>query len=134
MKSLRQELLDAAKEKPIRKFTQFDFEPNYGDPEDTTLSPSPDQDGDLLMGGHEYELRNTDFIRVQIPTGANPEDTIRGLEKIIQWIRQQPEFITDGWGYAEKHTPRGWIVEEPESGLKWPKDNYTPSAPDDLPF
>jgi len=113
--SLREDLISAAKNKPIRKFKQIDVFEDFGGDDDFMI---PDKDGDCIFFGQEYELRNTNCLRVLIPSGATKEYAIRGLKKAIEAVRKNPDICSWNWGYIEE----GGIVIEPEIGNKW-EDN-----------
>jgi hypothetical protein len=89
LESKRHELLVEAAKKPIRKLIQFDcFFDSVGD--DVTIS---DQDDDALFSATVFDLRNMDCLRVTLPVGTKREDALRGLGKIVQWIRSDPQAL-----------------------------------------
>lgn len=88
----RGKLLEAAKNKPIREFVQYDaFIDVLAD--DVMRR---DDDGDCLWKSTATELRNSDCVRVQIPVDTNPIDALRALEKIIKWVKKDVSWIKEG--------------------------------------
>jgi hypothetical protein len=114
--SLREELILQASKKPIRKLLQFDVFQNVV--EDDVMRP--DEDGDCLMWGNNYELKNTDALRVMVPSGASASDTLRGLKKVISYLKKNPETISWKWGYLETNNSwQGLVIKEPEIGAAY---------------
>jgi len=85
----KERLLEQAAGKPVRKLLQYDV--FFHEEVDDIFRP--DKDGDCVFNGWTYELRNTDCLRVTVPEGAPAADVIRGLEKIIQWIKKSPDDL-----------------------------------------
>jgi hypothetical protein len=115
--SLREELLREAAEKPIRKFKQYDvFFHNTG----SDMFDS-DKDGDNLSSGQTYELNRSACLRVLVPSGTTPEEVMRGLKKVIVWIKGDSELLNWNWGYMEEKPSfsLGNQVIEPEIGMRY---------------
>jgi hypothetical protein len=102
IKILRKRLIREAKLKPIHKFTRFDVFQKLK-PEDDDDIMHADPQGDDLICSKTYELRRSDILRVYVPSGAKPMDIVRGLTKVIAWITQSPELITEKWGIDLEH-------------------------------
>ena len=85
----RRDLIGRAAEKPVRTFWQID---GWADTPPVPgvrdcRTPTPDPDGDVVMGSEVRELRNTTFpVRVQIHEGANRGDVLRLLQKAVEWL------------------------------------------------
>jgi len=110
--SLREDLISAAKNKPIRKFKQIDVFQNFGGDDDFMM---PDKDGDCIFSGQTYELNISHCLRVLIPSGATKEDAIRGLKKAIETVKKNPDVCSWNWGYIEND---GEVIE-PVIGVKY---------------
>jgi hypothetical protein len=100
VKQLRKKLVKEAKDSPIRKFIEFDVFQNLK-PEDADGLLNPDRDGDDIICEKAHELRRMGNLRVYIPYGSNPMEAIRGLTKVIAWISQSPNLITEPWGLED---------------------------------
>lgn len=128
--TFRQGLIEAASSKPIRKFIQYDVFQHVtpGDP-----IVDPDQDGDCLMEGKTYELRNTGILRVYVPAGSDPVDIIRGLNKVITWIKSEPGNVVEYWGYDETEQYNERQVIEPVRGNEFESREDNPiKAPTEI--
>jgi hypothetical protein len=85
---LRQDLLRKATNKPVRGVRQLDyFNMNTG-----VLDHDKDYD---LFGGVSLELRNGDCLRLQICEGYSQEDVIKGLELMLDWVRNDPSLVQE---------------------------------------
>jgi len=71
--------------KPVQTFIQYDCFINL-DHEDDVMRR--DDDGDSLWKSVTQEFRNSDCLRVQLLPNTKKEDAIRGLRKIIEWIKK----------------------------------------------
>lgn len=117
IEQLKQKLLEDAAQKPIHRFVQFDVFQRIEDGGDDIVTP--DQDGDCVFGGGtpHHELNITNELRVMVPEGRTAEEVIRGLQKIIEWIKSDPSCLNyDGW--QEKNildTIYGVSIEPPMS-------------------
>jgi len=89
MEIKRQELLAEAAKKPVKHLVQFDC--FFNTPADDVSHP--DQDSDALFSMAVFDLRNMDVLRVTLHVGTKREDALRGLGKIVQWIRSDPQRL-----------------------------------------
>ena len=90
------ELLLKCLRKPVRRFYQVDGD--HLDGPDGLIQP--DEDGDAIMSGWSWELRNTGLpIRIMIHDGASKRDVLRLLMKVgiriengsLTWLKEGSE-------------------------------------------
>jgi hypothetical protein len=88
-----QDLLERYSQKPVRRFLQVDAH------DANLLDESflvPDGDGDCLVASISYDLRSSGEwlpVRVQIVPGADPQQVLRMLDKIRNWLRNDYEAL-----------------------------------------
>jgi hypothetical protein len=81
-RATKDDLLRQYGDKPVREFIQIDaLSDMWGD-----TAVGHDDDGDTIMSGKTKELRNTDFVRVQIPTGMSRDEARRLLGKLVKSV------------------------------------------------
>ena len=98
----KEELLDEAREKPVRKFIQYDIFFDVG-----SFDPivRPDKDGDSVFRGRTFELNRSNTLRVFVPENSHPDDVVRGLNKVIDWIERDVRQITEDYFNFEYDSP-----------------------------
>lgn len=85
----KEELLQAAAEKPVRRVLTVDVH-------------GLDEDGPVFDGYPDSELRNSDIpIRVQVADGTSRGELLFYLRKLLEEIRND-----DGWSYLTFGLPR----------------------------
>lgn len=91
----KEKLLEHYQEREPVKFIQYDvFTEEFDD------IVIPDKDGYSLWAGRTQELMSGNYaIRVLLKPDTKKELIIKGLEKVIDWIRTQPEHLK--WSYKE---------------------------------
>lgn len=122
---IKAELLLDASRKPVRAMKQFDVFTN--DPGDSMFSPN--EHGDCLFAGDRYELKNLDEIRVFIPVRRTPDEAIRALRALADWIEGFPEILIQihysGAGERVGMTDRDGNYYMPSRGILLPDESNT---------
>jgi len=101
--TVRAELADQYKSKPVRVLFQFDAlitgEPRPGIYYNS--SGTTDEDGDCINCELKCELRNTgnDTVRIQVPVGIAPCEAVRVLRKTAEWIESRPDLLESEWDH-----------------------------------
>lgn len=95
---VRKDILEKATDKPLRDMKQYDV---FFKREDFDEVIQPSVDGLALRGGRNYELRNSDTIRLQFPIDTDPLIVLKALERIVDWIK---EDIKSGWDKQLRET------------------------------
>ena len=85
----KKELLEHYSEKKPTEFIQFDF---FADQEDSFLGS--DEEGFSICRSETTELMNGYYkVRVLVKPDLEGELVIKGLEKLIAWIKKDPIFL-----------------------------------------
>lgn len=96
---IRVELIKNYARKPLRQFFQFDAlltrESVPGIEHNS--SGTTDDDGDCINCQKNYDLRSTgdNTVRIQVPVGITPTETVRVLRKTADWIKSRPDLLAD---------------------------------------
>ena len=84
----RAELIEAASQKLVKPFAQYDGWPDFGEGD---YVMTPDKNGDVVMSGDVLELRNGTPLRVQIEPGVTRAQAARLLRTIAGHIEADGE-------------------------------------------
>jgi hypothetical protein len=83
----REQLLEAASEKPARKFTQFDYWPQD--------EQWPNEPCGVMYCSVE-ELRNTNCLRLYVPDDMTKQDALKALKQIRKTLKPDDFTLPKG--------------------------------------